>query len=197
MGFSVSWMAVQGCDVTQAAEALGFELDDDVPCEIPEGDCMGQLPGGWVLVWIDDFDALRKGRFAPLLKFGPAVACAVEEHVMVQEARGYREGAEVWRITHDPNAGESLYHLDVAGEPPTNFEAIRSAAIKAQDAEGGEDADVDIISDVPLDVAKSICGFKHDEDPPNGTTFRSVRRGRRPGAGGAKPGFFARLFGAR
>jgi len=196
MGFAISWMAVQGCDPVQAAEALGLALDDGDPWDFPDGDCIGELPGGWVIVWIEDFDALRKGRYAPLLQFGPAVACAVEEHVMVQEARGYRDGAEVWRVTHDPNEGESLYHLDVAGEPPTNLEAIRSAAFKEQEAEGGEDAGVDLISDVPLDLAKSICGFKHDFDPPEGATFRGLRKARRrPVPGAAKPGFFARLLG--
>ncbi|WP_293675988.1 hypothetical protein [uncultured Phenylobacterium sp.] len=181
--------------MAHAAEVLGLELDGDAPRDTPQGDCVGQLPGGWVLAWTEDFDALRKGRFAPLLKFGPAVGCAVDEHVMVQEARGYRDGAEVWRITHDPNEDEGVYSLDVAGEPPANFAALRSAAIKAQDAEGGEDAQVDLISDVPLDVARSICGFKHDEAPPEGTTFMGLRRARKPGA--ARPGFFARLFGAR
>jgi hypothetical protein len=197
MGFSVSWMAVQGCDVAEAAEALGVEIGDGPASDLPERDCIGQLPEGWVLVWIEDFDALRKGRFAPLLKFGPAVACAVEEHVMVQEARGYRDGVEVWRVTHDCTASESIYHLDLAGEPPANFEAIRSAGFKAQEGEGGEDAGVDLICDVPLDLAKSICGFKHDEDPPEGATFRLLRRAGKPPPGAAKPGFFARLFGAR
>jgi hypothetical protein len=195
MGFSVSWMAVQGCDSAQAAEALGWELPDGDRRDYPEGDCIGDLPGGWVLVWKEDFDAMREDLFAPLLKFGPAVACAVEEHVMVQEARGYRDSVEIWRVTHDPNAGESLYHLDVAGDPPPNLEAIHSAAVKAQEAEGGEDADVDLICDVPLDLAKSICGFKHDEDPPTGATFVGSRKA--SSSGGRRPGFLARLFGAR
>lgn len=198
MGFSVSWIAVQGCDAAQAAEALGFEPSEGAALDYPQRDCVGELPGGWVVVWTDDCDALEKGRFAPLLKFGPAVACSVEEHVMVQEARGYHGGAEVWRVTHDPNRGESLYHLEVAGDPPSNLEAIRTAAVKAQDEEGGEDAGVDLICDVPLDLAKSICGFKHDENPPAGATFRGLRKRRKPRASAdVKPGFFARMFGAR
>jgi hypothetical protein len=196
MGFSISWLAVQGVDVAQAAEAMGFALGE--PMDFVDGDSIAELAGGWVLVWSEDFEALHRGRFAPLLKFGPAVGCSVEEHVMFQEARGYREGVEVWRVTHDPNEGESLYDLTVIGDPPASLAAIRDAAVKEQDARGGEDAGVDFICDVPLDLARSICGFKHDLDAPAGSAFwqlRRVRAGRT--SGDAKPGLFGRLFGGR
>lgn len=198
MGFSISWMAVQGCSVAQAAEALGLDLEGGEPGDSPDGDCVGELPGGWVLVWRDDCEALERGRFAPLLTFGPAVGCSVEEHVMVHDARGYRDGAEIWRVTHDPNRGESLYHLETAGEPPAALEAIHRAGIKEQDEDGGEDAGCDYIADVPLNLAKSICGFKHDEDPPGGSAFHGLRRARQRAAdAGGQPGFFARIFGRR
>ena len=38
---------------------------------------------------------------------------------------------------------------------------------KAQLAEGGEKADVDYIFEIPLKVAQSLVGFKHDEDSPH------------------------------
>lgn len=55
---------------------------------------------------------------------------------------------------------------------------------------------VDVIFDVPVELAKSICGFRHDEEPPGAVLFQELRRARGP-AGPRKPGLLARLFGAR
>ena len=40
---------------------------------------------------------------------------------------------------------------------------IRNGMEALQLAEGGDNAGVDYISEIPLDVAKSVVGFKHDE----------------------------------
>jgi hypothetical protein len=194
MGVSLSWFAVKGVSRTEALEGLELELHGEPVEDLPHWLGLADLPQDWLLFLFNrDLDAAFDERFTALSRHGPAVACAMEEHVMYQEARGYAAGAEIWRITHDPNKTYSLYHLEVAGEPPANFEATHRQAIAEQDAEGGEDAGVDLISDVPLDIARSICGFKHDEEWPDGLQFTELRR-----VGTAKassgPGFFQRLF---
>lgn len=191
MSFSISWIAVKGCDENQAAEALGLEPDEGASRKAFKI-LVGTLPKGWTIVWSENFEDLQKGRFQPLLSFGPAVACALSEIVMFQEARGYLDGAEAWRVTHD--SSEGIYHLDVGGSPPPEFESIKRKAVKAQDAEGGEDADVDLIADVPLELAKTICGFKHDGAWPEGLSFVTLRKPRKR-AGDGRPGLLARLFG--
>ncbi|MFI4950450.1 MAG: hypothetical protein ACHP7A_05365 [Caulobacterales bacterium] len=175
---------------------LGLELGPEIGDWPGNNFAIGGLPDGWLLFMTGRLDEAFTPRFAGLSVRGPAVACSIEEHVMYQEARGYRDGAEIWRVTHDPNKGESLYHLDVAGDLPAGFDSMRAAAIKAQDDAGGEDAEVDLICDVPLDLAKSICGFKHDDDWPRELSFFEVRRARAARVQGAgRPRFFARLFG--
>jgi hypothetical protein len=146
-----------------------------------------------------DLKQAFEDRFVALSAQGPAVACAIEQHVMYQEARGYEAGAEVWRVTHDPDRGDSVYHLAVTGAPPAQLAEIRDAAVAEQDAEGGEDAGVDFISEVPLDLAASICGFKLEDDWPDGG-FTELRRANSPSAAlraRAGPGFLQRLFGRR
>lgn len=198
MGISNSWFAVRGCARDEALAQLGFEADAEIGDGWPPRGCfaVGELPGGWLLFIAPDLKDAFKDRFVALSAGRDAVACAVEEHVMYQEARGYRDGAEVWRVVHDPDKGKSLFHLEVTGAPPPRFEDIRAKALAAQEAEGGEDADVDLICDVPLDLAKSICGFKHDDEWPKGLSLTLLGRGMaaRSDAAG-KPGFFARLFG--
>jgi len=50
------------------------------------------------------------------------------------------------------------------GELPESFPAIREAMEQAQLAAGGDEANVDYIFEIPLQVAQSLVGFKHDED---------------------------------
>lgn len=196
MGFSASWCAVQGAQREDVLATLGLEptgkRDDFPDFRIS----LAELPGNWLLVWYERDLKTAFRNAADLSRHGTAVACAIEEHVMFQEARGYADGAEVWRVTHDPNEGESIYHLETTGAPPAQLAKIHADLKAEQDAEGGEDAGVDLICDVPLTLAKSICGFKHDDDPPDGVAFEELRRAK-GSAGSAKPGFLARLFGAR
>ena len=54
-----------------------------------------------------------------------------------------------------------------AGRTPSqaaSFLTVRRELEEAQRAAGGDDADVDYLFDIPLRVAQSIVGFKHDED---------------------------------
>jgi hypothetical protein len=62
---------------------------------------------------------------------------------------------------------------------------------QAQIAEGGEAADVDYIFEIPLKVAQSIVGFKHDEDCSHIKTGFVVLSASAPEA---KKSIFQRLF---
>jgi hypothetical protein len=84
----------------------------------------------------------------------------------------------------------------VTGAAPEPLTEIRQRLEAEQQEEGGEDADVDLISDVPLELAKSLCGFKHDDEWPEGLRLTVLERSRPARSDGdGKPGFLARLFG--
>lgn len=190
MGYAGSWIAVK-CAREAALERLGLatgaELD---PAFVPKGLAVGDLPDGWVLVLSNELEEAFTPQFSGLSELGPAVACAVEEHVMYQEARGFAGGRETWRVTH--NSEDGIFHLDVSGDPPPELEAIRREAFESQESEGGEDADVDLVAEVPLGLARTICGFKHDEDSWPESLTALVR----PGSESPKRvGFLQRLFG--
>src|ERR1700723_2147432 len=65
--------------------------------------------------------------------------------------------------------GEARHRLarDLAQQvtlpPPETLAAIRNEMEALQLAEGGDAAGVDYLSEIPLGVAKSLVGFKHDE----------------------------------
>jgi hypothetical protein len=199
MGFAMSWIAVRGRDRDDILQELGLARETEVTDFPPTGMSVSPLAGGWLLFLADrDLDAAFEPRFTDLSRGGSAVACAIEEHVMFQEARGYRDGTEVWRVTHDCDKEGGLYHLEVTGDPPNELEAIRREAIANQDAEGGQQADVDFLADVPLDLAKAICGFKHDDEWPEGMGFSKLFRPRATSSPRTSaPGLLQRLFGRR
>lgn len=197
MGASMSWIAVKGCDREVALGELGFELKGQENTELDGRLNIATLPSGWLLfVAMRNLDVLFRPNFVALSRHGAAVGCAIEEHVMFMEARGFEDGAECWRVTH--NSEDGLYDLKIGGQPPAALAAIRERLFAQQDKEGGEDAGVDFISDIPVDLANEICGFRHDEWPSD-MRFTEVRKAHavRAGASASGPGFLQRLFGRK
>jgi len=194
MGLNCSWIAVQGLKVEDALASLQMEVSEVLsPDEIPDGLGMAQLPDDWLLfLWGRKAGAVE-GKLSECTALGRAIKCEMSETVMFSEARGYEDGAQVWRVSHDPDRDQSLYSLQTEGAPPAQLEAIVREAKAEQDKEGGEDAGVDFIFDVPLRLAHSICGFNVSEGDPQYLCFSVLRR---IGAECAKkPGLLARLFG--
>jgi hypothetical protein len=92
---------------------------------------------------------------------GETVYCFVEEHVMVSAASLWRDGKQVWRVTHDGQ--ESADHLSTDGVAPPAFASIRDKYLAVQAAEREED--VDHIFDIPVELARELTGFRHDQEP--------------------------------
>ena len=81
---------------------------------------------------------------------------------MFSSAEYWAGGNQVWRAEHVGENGP--IHLKTSGILPRGFEAMAAAHMEAQEADGGEKAGVDHYFDIPLNAAKEITGFKHDED---------------------------------
>ena len=194
MGFSHSWIAVRGLSREQALEALGMEVSGVQP-DYLDGVALIDWKDDWLLAISDDSADAFDGDLANLAPLGRAIACSVHEGVMYSEARGYESGGEIWRIVHDPNEDESLYSLRTSGELPEPFDAIVRETRAEQDREGGEDADVDFMFDVPTKLAAAICGFTLGESDPDDGQYCNVNRIGAARRGDSKAGFFARLFG--
>lgn len=195
MGFSMVWMAIKGSDADAACAALGLERKGG-SLPYPDGELSGaSLPGGWYLVVGDGpgYEFVAHSAHAALSEAQDVILCEVEEHVMYSSAALWRNGACLWKIVHESDQG--IYHLAVEGEPPAEFEAVKAACQAEQDDEGGEDAGVDFIFEVPLRLARDIAGYKHDEGPAEGPEPRfemlAVREGvKRPKA----PSLLSRLL---
>ena len=164
MGYSISWVAVRGSDEDAINSALGIRATEERE-DIPESSCTAaQLPNGWHIVFFNEgCDAVE--RYAKrLLSAAPeAVTCYVEEHVMCSGVAGWTAGTKDWEVSHESEKG--IFHLSQDGSVPAEFAGIHERLKTEQESNGGEGSDVDYIFDVPVELAKAIVGFRHDEDP--------------------------------
>ena len=194
MGFSHSWIAVRDLTPERALEALGMEVSAAPrPNLFMDGVALIEWPD-WLLVISDKDDDALDGPLSKLATFGSAVACSINEHVMYSEARGYDAGEQLWGVVHDPNGDESLYSLKVTGKPPAQLDSIVSRMKAEQDAEGGEEADVDFFFEIAPKLAESICGFMLGEGDLDAVRFSNLKPIGSPEPS-EKRGFLARLFG--
>jgi hypothetical protein len=163
VGYSISWLAVHaGAAETLAALALhptGEQL------ELPEAPFVGALLStGWYLVVADrcDHALVAEATLKSLPASTDAVSCSIEEHVMFSAASFWSGGRRVWSVSHD--AQKAIDHLESWGDLPPFYSEIREAILAQQAREGGAGAEVDFVSDLPLELARRIVGYKHDAD---------------------------------
>ena len=174
MGFAITWCAVREEGAQKFLEHL--ELAPTGEREgIPESlISAAKLDTGWRVVWYNEYGCpfLGPEQLGALSKEQDVLVCLVEEHVMASSAEFWSGGTRRWRIAHEGENGPKGVSVD--GDPPERFSSIRSEMEGAQRAHGGDDADVDYIFEIPLKVAQSVVGFKHDEDCPHMTEGQFV-----------------------
>lgn len=186
MGASLSWIAVKGRNAADLRAALSLSSTGRWS-EFGEGQfCGADLDSGWTLIVMDgcDADFLREKTLDVLSKGCDLVGVSLEEHVMSSLAEGWHDGRRVWSVRYDSEKG--VEHLEETGTLPEAYAAIKARAFQRQAGKDGED--VDYIFDVPLKLAQSLTGYKHDEGGPDDFEILEPIR---------KPGFFSRLFGGR
>ncbi len=185
MGYSLSWAALKGGNLQTACAALGLRATGKRE-EIAESKIVGAaLPTGWYLVQFDRSE-MEDREIARYSQSGEVVCCYVEDHVMVSWASGWREGKKVWSVVHD--CEEDRFHLDIQGKAPSELKDIAERRIAEQRAEGGEKADVDLVYDVPADIAKALTGYRHDQGTPGwmGERFEILEREMMPFGSGRR-----------
>jgi hypothetical protein len=190
MGTSISWLAVKSKPPAEVRERLSLIATGRFEETPASGVAATSLPSGWFLMVLDgcDHDFLREATLKRVSAGCEVVAASVEEHVMASRAEAWRDGRRTWSLSHD--SGQGIEHLEEAGSLPEAYAAIKARALQEQKRKGAA-GEVDFIFDVPLSLAKSFTGFKHDEDGPS--KFEILERAAKTGAGG----LWGRLFGKR
>ncbi len=192
MGYSLSWLAVRQKNLSEVCGLLGL-VNTGQTEEEPESDITAaSLPNGWLLIVSNSSDLIFSGS-KDLLKTASTgsecIACFVEEHVMCSDTECWRDGSFVWSVMHAADQG--LMDLETKGKLPPQFTEISQRLIEQQKKAGGKDADVDYIFDIPLELAQSITGYKHDVSPETPLVFHTLTFKTPPKA----KGFFRKILG--
>jgi hypothetical protein len=191
VGFSITWCAVREAEADRFVDAVGLRPTPETE-EYPESPfSMAVLDNGWRVIWCNEYGspALDPKAIEAASMASDVLLCLVEEHVMASSSELWSQGKRKWKISHEGENGPK--GLDSSGELPECFKGIKAEMEQAQIAEGGEAADVDYIFEIPLKVAQSIVGFKHDEDCSHIKTGFVVLSASAPEA---KKSIFQRLF---
>lgn len=161
MGFAISWVALKS-DRSEALQILGLEATG-ARQDIPGSQFTGvQLKEGWFVVVANNFDFAANLPLEELSASRRLVACWLEEHVMCSGAVEWQNGKQLWSLDHNPENG--LDHVEIGGQPPDGLQGFVAEAAQELAAEGGEKSLVDFHFDVPMTLAHSIVGFRHDRD---------------------------------
>jgi len=165
MGVSISWLAVSDMEPEAIHKQLGLLSSREFDADIKYPFAGRVLPSGWYLVVANRCDSpmVRDDMLSSLSMSARVVAASIEEHVMYCFSTCWLNGQQEWRVQHEAEKGTT--HLDVSGVPPEELETLRQGALSRQLCHDDE-IGVDYVFDVPLELAKRVVGFRHDDNDP-------------------------------
>jgi hypothetical protein len=210
VNYMLVWIAVQSLSPDQALASLDMAFSSGTEtCDMPgwpdfinrrdyhDRIFIGQLAGDWLLLF-GNLDEEDKARLVQLAEFGPAFSGEISRIGNFAEGRGYADGEETWRVDYDLESRGPDDPLKIEGSVPRHLAAIIAEARAAYATGAPQDADVEVLIEVPGRLSKAICGFSPHEAPPAGFRWSMLQ----PIGGVSKPepkskGWLASLFGRK
>ncbi|MDO9431697.1 MAG: hypothetical protein V4820_02920 [Pseudomonadota bacterium] len=114
---------------------------------------------------VTDYDELSLDRIAELSRGASLVAARAEGNDCTSSVWGYEDGRQIWSVaTEAPGETDRLYDeevegsLIVAGDPPSEFAAIRDRHLAERNLED-DDAE-DFLFMAPLELAETLGGWE-------------------------------------
>ena len=161
MGFKLGWIATRTRKPEVLFEALDLEATGDEQEHPTAPFAATTLPMGWVVIVVNDEHARETTtEMAKHLSDHEVIQVHVEEDARLSLAARHVEGLCTWQVAHDGQQGED--HLFVEGRQPIELAGIR--AWHEHDLRSNPEKES--LFDVPIDLAKRLVGYRHDEDLP-------------------------------
>jgi len=157
MSMNVNWIAVETAGSDLLLEALGVQEIGAFFDARGADFARVRTPTGWEVV-VDRRMKLKLDHGRGLSAERLVLAAEVTDVAMFSRLQGWRAGARLWSVTHDPEGG--VEGLATEGDPPPELAEI-AARLGARQAEEMEP--VDHLFDAPLELSREICGFRPDE----------------------------------
>ncbi|RAK58794.1 hypothetical protein DJ021_02750 [Phenylobacterium hankyongense] len=187
MGFDLRWIGVESRYRERLLDCLDLEQAGDAGDELGSEFTLAEAPGGWVVLVANARGFMLDEALAGVsASCGLAVGCEILETVTFSQARAWRDGRPAWSVTYEGGKGPD--GLEVDGDPPPEFAAIRSRRNAEQAAD--PDPSVSYMFEAPVDLAAGIAGYRPGEyqglewtilrrkgakDRPSGRRRRSLR----------------------
>jgi hypothetical protein len=154
MGASLSWVGVQAKSARQLLDALGMVDTGEV---VAPGQCeiaATQLPNGWFVIVCNQFwhRLVQPAAMQQASRGRELFGYSEYEAVNTALAFQYRNGAQVWQLSHVLDEGRD--HLAVEGTAPAVTKSLLAAAIQAAAREGN-----DAVFSVPGEVVRQVSGI--------------------------------------
>jgi hypothetical protein len=160
MGLACSWIAVRTGDKATLLDYLGMVETGELVTPGCEQSAMSvhQAENGWTILFSEDFAWADSGQILKLSRFGMAVGVQFEDKVAMEATTYVAEKSKrLWRVSHNAEDDEPL---EIRGTPPKELAAIRLKFEQKQ----AEDDSADWLSEIPLELARTISGYRVDED---------------------------------
>ncbi len=176
MGTSLSYLAVKNLSREDLLKRLAIATTGDFNGFFETSYDSVDLQNGWYLVIDQEYgsDLFKPEILSQLSANTELVTCMVAEAVMCSDGTGWKDGKKIWSVHHVGDGDDNSTNLTVEGEMPADFERIKKLLFAEQRA-GDEDIDdddeddddfdrVDYIFEIPIELFRSICGFRYDMD---------------------------------
>jgi len=198
MGFNICYVASKATpEEIVSAFDLTVSMETD---EMPETALwLTTLNSDWTILWSEDegFGQKKIDQIKSLSFAYNTYLCVVNETVMSSSCEFWSNGKSIWSVWHIGDGSDvsdkSVFNLSSSGSLPANFEQIKSQHIAKQET---GDKKVDLIFEVPLELAKAEIGFRHEQYLRSGTDVEKFLIAEHFDAN-PPLGFFSRLFGKR
>jgi hypothetical protein len=159
MGIALSWVAVSALSVEETLLRLSL-TNTGTDCRYPfKGIASHTLQNDWFLIAAQGCEhrIVKAASMSALSQGCIAVACVIEEHVNYAATEFWKDGERMWRIQHQGD--EDSENIAFQGQVPQRFHELL-ATVEQEDS---ENPDSHFHMDIPLVLAKELCGFRHDE----------------------------------
>lgn len=154
-----TWIAVQGCTKKQLRDALELEETGE-PWAGPRRStdfAYGELPGGWVVLWVEQDGFVAWQDVIDASRLGFTVALRLQDQVdTISVLAGARDGAILWEV----NAIRD--NLTIVGTTPPELDPIHERLTSASEL-----AECDIaFHDIPQELSEALCGIALNDAEP-------------------------------
>jgi hypothetical protein len=161
MAFKISWVGVKGLKRPQLLARLGMDETSALDRAHEASFALSETSKGWLILYANDFDYASEPTLAALSAGASVIGCRVLESIGFSGAEQHQRGRKLWSVSHTAQRGP--LNLEESGRTPLQLTGIKQRLLAKQAAAGDARPIRDYVFDIPIELAASITGYRHDQ----------------------------------